>query len=175
MSKLLRICLLGMMGVSLFFFSGCSTAYWANRGNDALDIFDVGVTGSSTPQFGLYAGFLNVLSIGYSNFDGTLVGIGDRNVGGMPARQHATGLVLWGTEQFAYGEFSPANGGEPEAWRVGLMGLAEGPRPPRGQVLNCPKILHLGFVGLTLNCRFGELADFLLGWFTLDPMGDDVH
>jgi hypothetical protein len=26
---------------------------------------------------------------------------------------------------------------------------------------------------LTLNCKFGELADFLLGWFGPDIMGDD--
>ena len=41
------------------------------------------------------------------------------------------------------------------------------------QLANCPKMLHLGWVGLTLNCKFTELTDFLLGWTTLDILSDD--
>jgi hypothetical protein len=40
-------------------------------------------------------------------------------------------------------------------------------------VLYCPKVLHLGWVGVALNCHLPELADFFLGWTTLDIMGDD--
>ncbi len=151
---------------------GC--AYMARRGNDALDIVDVGVTASSEPGFALYAGLLNVLSLGYSDVDGTLVGIGGRHAGTVRMRQNARGLLLWGYEQLGYEEFDPADPESPPSWRVGVVGLALGPAPPPGQTVNCPKLLHLGWVGLTLNCRFGELADFLLGWTTLDIMGDDT-
>ena len=40
--------------------------------------------------------------------------------------------------------------------------------------MNCPKLFHLGRVGLTLNCKFGEAADFLLGWLTVDIRADDA-
>jgi hypothetical protein len=40
--------------------------------------------------------------------------------------------------------------------------------------VSCPKLLHLGWVGVELNCRFVELADFLLGWAGVDFMEDDV-
>ena len=54
-----------------------------------------------------------------------------------------------------------------------MVGLIDGPGPPRGEIMNCPKLIHLGWVGIALNCKFGELADLLLGWTTLDIMGDD--
>jgi hypothetical protein len=33
--------------------------------------------------------------------------------------------------------------------------------------------VHLGHVGLVMNLRWGEVADFLVGWTTLDLAGDD--
>ena len=33
--------------------------------------------------------------------------------------------------------------------------------------------IHLGRVGLVANFRWGEIADFLLGWTTLDIAHDD--
>lgn len=157
--------------VSLFFSSGC--AYLKNRGNDALDVFDVGVTASKEPKFAIYAGFLNVTALGYSNLDGTLVGIGGREVGVMPVRQHAEGSIFHGSEQLGYADFNMEDPDSPEMWRVGIIGLLEGPPPPKGQIVNCPKLLHFGWIGFTLNCRFGELADLILGLTTLDIMGDD--
>jgi hypothetical protein len=156
----------------MFFNSGC--AYLQNRGNDALDVFDVGITTSEEPKFALYAGFLNIVALGYSNVDGTLVGIGHRNVGVMPVRQHAAGILVYGDEQFGYKDFNAADPNSPEPWRVGIIGLMEGPGPTNGQVVNCPKLLHLGWIGLTLNCKFGELADLALGLATIDIMNDDT-
>ena len=56
---------------------------------------------------------------------------------------------------------------------MGVIGLVQGPGPTGGHVVNCPKLFHIGWIGLTLNCKFGEFADFLLGWTTVDVMGDD--
>ncbi|MGD2173972.1 MAG: hypothetical protein PVJ27_01105 [Candidatus Brocadiaceae bacterium] len=152
---------------------GCAT-YWADRGNDALDILDAGVTVSAEPGFSLYGGFLNVFSLGYSHVDGTLLGTGGREVGGMEMRHNAGGLALWGYEQFGYRDFDATDPASPDPWRVGVIGLSQGPGPTDGQLVNCPKLLHLGWVGLMLNCKFGELADFLLGWATCDIMSDDA-
>lgn len=33
--------------------------------------------------------------------------------------------------------------------------------------------VHLGRVGLVANFRWGEMADFILGWTTLDIAHDD--
>jgi len=157
--------------------SGSGCAYLENRGNDFADIFDVGVTVSSKPKICVYASFLGLLSLGYSNFDGTLHGLADCRVGALPAVQHAGGVLLWGYERFEYGEAqaseAPAGETPGKGWDTGIVGLAMGPRAPANQLVNCPKMLHLGWVGLTLNCKFAEVADFLLGWTTLDILSDD--
>ncbi|MHC4788994.1 MAG: hypothetical protein ACYS8K_07295, partial [Planctomycetota bacterium] len=59
-------------------------------------------------------------------------------------------------------------------YRVGVLGLLHGPGPGVRDAVSCPKLLHLGWVGVELNCRFVELADFLLGWAGVDFMEDDV-
>ena len=155
--------------VGLLACTGCT--YVQNRGQDFTDIFDVGVTVSAKPQFSLYAGFLNILSLGYSDLDGTLLGMAGRHYGAVDARQNAAGLLLWGREQFGYEDFDADDPDSPTPWGVAIAG--RGARPPLAQVVNCPKMLHLGWVGLTVNCKLGQLADFLIGWTTLDIMGDD--
>ncbi len=157
------------VAVVALFAGGCT--YLQNRGQDFTDIFDVGVTVSSEPQFALYAGFLNILSIGYADFEGTLYGMADRSYGAVEARQAAWGLLLAGKEHFVY-EYSDLEEADvPPPWGVGIAG--RGARPPKSQIVNCPKVLHLGWIGVTVNCKFGELADFLLGWTAIDIMGDD--
>ncbi len=145
-----------------------------NRGRDAADFLDFAVTVSERPQVSLYAGFLNVIPLGYSNVDGTAWGLTDRRFGAATMRHNAVGALLWGEEQLGYRDFDPADPASPEPWKVGLIGLAQGPGPPDDQLVNCPKLLHLGWIGLALNCKLGELADFLLGWFTVDIMDDDT-
>lgn len=164
--------LVGLVAAVSFLSSGC--AYLKNRGNDAVDIFDVGVTVSEKPQFSLYAGFFNVLPVGYSHMDGTLYGLAHRQVGAIPARHRTIGLLHWGQEQLGYQDFEAADPKSPPPYGVGWIGLIKGPPVPKRQIANCPKLLHLGWVGITLNCHFGELADFILGWTTLDIMGDDT-
>jgi len=151
--------------------TGC--AYFINRGNDLLDTFDIGITVSEKPKIGIYTAYLNLATFGYSNFDGTLVGLGDRNVGAVKAREQAGGIIFWGYEQFGYEDFNVNDPESPPTWKVGLAGLAEGPPPPGKQAINCPKILHLGWIGLTFNPKFGQMLDFILGLTTLDIMGDD--
>ncbi len=161
-----------ILTVSMLCGSGC--AYLQNRGNDALDVLDIGVTASQKPKFALYASDLNIIAIGYSNVDGTLVGIGGRKVGVMPVRHHAGCIVLYGYEQFGYEDFIMEDPESPERWRVGLIALFEGPPPPKGQIANIPRMLHLGWIGVAFNVRLGELVDLILGFTTLDIMKDDT-
>jgi len=153
--------------------SGSGCTYMQHRGSDAAEMFDVGVTVSPQPAFACYCGILSVFSLGYSHVDGALYGLADGRAGAMQVRQNAAGVVLWGYEQLGYEQFDAADEDSPEPWKVGVIGLVEGPGPRGGQVVNCPKLVHVGWIGLTLNCKFGEMADFLVGWTTLDLMGDD--
>ena len=149
--------------------TGCT--YVQNRGQDFTDVFDVGLTVSKEPQFSLYAGFLSILSLGYSNLDGTLLGMGGREYGVVTLRQNTWGLLLAGSEQFGYENFDPEDPESPAPWGAAVAGSWTD--RPAGQIINCPKLLHLGWIGLSINCKLGELADFLVGWTTFDIMGDD--
>ena len=153
--------------------SGSGCAYVQNRGQDLADVFDIGVTVSKEAQFSLYAGLLSTVAVGYSNFDGTLLGMADRNYGVVDARQNAGGLILWGYEQFGYEDFDAKDPESPASWGVGPIGWSSENPTPAPQVVNCPKMLHLGWVGITVNCKFAELGDFVVGLTTLDYMGDD--
>ena len=163
--------LCGLVIAVILSSSGC--AYMQNRGQDFTDVFDIGLTVSKEPQFALYAGFLSTINIGYSNFDGTLLGMADRNYGVVDARQNAGGLILWGYEQFGYEDFDAKDPESPASWGVGPIGWSSENPTPAPQVVNCPKMLHLGWVGITINCKFAELGDFLVGWTTVDYMDDD--
>jgi hypothetical protein len=152
--------------------AGCG--YLQDRGNDALDIFDVGVTVSKDPGLSVYCGFNSILPVGFAYMDGWLLGSGGRHVGIVPARNRGIGLVLWGEEQIAYKDFDGNDPKSPPLRRVGILGLIQGPIPDRRNILACPKLLHLGWIGLTLNCKIGEAIDFLVGLTTIDIMKDDV-
>jgi hypothetical protein len=159
----------------LLCLTGCSSVYMQNRGNDLSQIFNVGVTVSETPQFSLYFSMFGLTPIGYSDFDGTLHGYANETTGAFKARHHALGLLLWSREQYAWGDrFEPEDADSPPSWRNGLIGIPLGPYPPKRETLSAPKSIHLGWLGITLYCRFGEMADFLLGWFGSDIMGDDT-
>lgn len=170
----LRLALVGVL-FGAFLGSGCSTPYMRNRGFDAMDMFDGGITTSDKFEFALYLGFFNFLTVGYSDFDGTLHGICGRKFGDFQAHHHGTGLLVWGQEELGYdGPPGTASLDKPDKYSVGPLGLALGPRPPFRQTLNCPKLLHLGWVGVALNCHFPEFADFFLGWLGFDIYDDDV-
>jgi hypothetical protein len=179
--KSLRIVLVSFLLIGLL--AGCT--YLRNRGNDALDIFDLGLTVSKKPQFGLYADWFNLTTLGFSHIDGWLLGWGMRHAGAPTYQEHAWGVLLWGSEKIGIGPFNPEDphqatssytGSKDECPRydAGIIGLFAGNNhPPLIQDFECNKGFHLAFIGVYNTCRPIDLIDFILGWTTLDIMGDD--
>lgn len=161
-------CALALVG--LMATTGCT--YMRNRGNDFSEIIDAGVTVSPEPQFSLYAGFLTVFSLGYSNMDGVFYGLQKGDWGAYEARHDAVGLLLYGWEEFAYEPRPALLQPSDEPWGTGF-GLISRRAAEPNQFMNCPKMLHFGPVGITVNCKFVEIVDFLVGLTTIDIVGDD--
>jgi len=180
--------------LAAFSLTGCT--YLGHRGRDAADMFEVGFTFSRKPQIALLpADYFNLVGVGYSNVDGTYVGIGNRRVGSMPFKDdHSYGLLFWGKDGLKIGAFNPND--PHEVW-VGQMkrlaaegkplptarpdynkGLVRLPiqdnAPPPVTFMQCRRNIHLGWVGLHASFRPLDMVDFILGWTTLDILGDDI-
>ena len=151
--------------------AGCT--YLAHRGQDALDMIDLGVTASARPGFALYYNFVPVVPIGYGHVDGTFLGIGGGRAGAMPHYERSRGVVLWGEEEVAFGDFDAADPETYNAFRSGIVGLAQGPAPGPDYTLSCPHYIHLGWIGVVASPRYLQMLDFILGWTTLDIGFDD--
>ena len=162
------------VGILASSLSGC--AYMKHRGDDALAVFDIGFTFSAKPHFAVYAGFQSLLGVGYAEFDGKLFGIGNQSVGWMDARYHAAGMVLEAYEQFAYdGDYNKDAPNSPPVRGAGL-GLLYHELPDRFiDALECPKFVHVGWIGFDLNCKIGQLANFIVGWTTIDLAHNEGH
>jgi len=165
--------MLGLV-VILLGATGCASSYWKDRGADASDFLDIGITYSREPQVAVYAGFQSLLSVGYASVDGGMLGLGQGQFGDIAMRNRAAGLVVAGAEQYAFGaHYDPADPAYPE-WRgAGFCLLSHKTPATTMEFLQCPKFVHLGWIGLNVNCKIGELLDFVLGWTTLDIGGDD--
>jgi hypothetical protein len=136
-------------------------------------MFDIGVTWSRKPQFGLYGNCPFMAPSGYAKVHGKYAGIGGGQVGVMEHRQDNLGLLLWGREKVAWGDSRPDDPGTMQAQEVAPGGLATDPEGKPTYRPTCAHYLHLGYVGLTGNANYREWADFLLGWFGLDISRDD--
>jgi hypothetical protein len=161
--------------VCLVCLTGCASTYMQNRGNDVAQVMNLGVTTSATPQFAMCLSAFGLVTVGYSDFDGTMHGLVDQHITSSRARNRVVGLGLWSYEQYAWGDkYNPEDQKSPAPWRSGAIGVITGPRAPKEETLDAPKQIHLGWVGITWYCRFGQMGDFLAGWFGFDPMGDDT-
>jgi len=151
--------------------TGCG--YLQHRVEDAGDMMDLGLTFSRRPGFALYYDFVPVVPIGCGRVEGAFVGLGAGRVGTMPHLQRSTGLILWGEEELAYGQYDPADPESMRFQRSGLIGLPQGPIPGPDYMLSCPHYVHLGWFGVVATPRYLQMLDFLLGWTTLDIGLDD--
>jgi hypothetical protein len=95
--------------------------------------------------------------------------------------------LAWGQRKFGTGKFNPA---DPHQARINQPGLTERQKydvgfvgsfagknpPPELWFMDCgPRIIHLGWIGITETSRYADLIDFILGWTTLDILGDDLE
>ncbi len=151
--------------------TGCG--YVKDRGQDAVDLFDLGFTVTKRPQFGMYANCPFLAPAGYGKVDGQYVGIGDGKVGVMEHHQDNIGLVVYGRENTTWGQ------DQEEHDRSEVNEVA-----PAGFVTDavdkdidydpaCVHYLHLGFVGVAGNIHYAEFPDFFAGWLGFDPRHDD--
>jgi len=165
--------------------NGC--AYVQNRANDAMDILDVGITINNKvkPDFALFLDAFALTPLGFSSVDGKILGVNNRRIGWQDHTDHSWGILLVGSEKKGSGKFNPA---DPHLARAdqrnqttwprfdkGLVGLVFGKsRSPWTPFVQWDRAVHLGWVGVYLICRPVDVADFVLGWTTLDIMGDDL-
>jgi len=161
------------VGILASSLSGC--AYMTHRGEDALAIFDVGFTFSAKPHFAAYCGFNSLFGLGYAEFDGKYFGIGNQNAGWMDARMHEGGMLLEGYEQYGYREFNPEKPDSLKVYGVGVGMLNHDLRENVLQAMECPKFVHVGWIGFNLNCKIGQMVNFLVGWTGVDLAHNDEY
>ncbi len=188
-----RFVLAGTMVALAGLPSGCT--YMGNRGRDAADMFEVGFTVSKKPQFAFHPiDYFNSIALGYSNVEGTYYGIGGRTLGAMPFKDQASwGLLFWGRDNLTIGDFDTSD--PHQVWRCDMAKLREegkplpvtrpeygkgvvtliqhDNRPPPITYMQCRRNIHLGWIGIHASGRPLDILDFILGWTTLDILGDD--
>jgi hypothetical protein len=164
-----------------------SCTYMHNRGKDAMQMFDIGITVSpfSRPGLAVYGGVPGSIAVGGAYVpDAKLFGIGNNQAGWLDYEHRSYGLAVWGSSRQGAGTFD-AN--DVYQARDDQRDLTERPRFNTGPVrsivqdnavplpawIECDKFVHVGYVGIVFNCRFLQILDFLAGWTTLDIMGDD--
>jgi hypothetical protein len=164
-----------LVGLALLAAAGGGCTYLRHRGEDLLDVVDLGVTASIWPGFALYADGVSVLPGGISYVDGYFVGIGGGRAGAMRHYETCWGLIAVGHETHGWGDFRKGDPSTLHRQFVGVLGLPLFPvvqsRP--SYMPACVHYLHLGFVGVVANARYMEVVDFIVGWTTLDLACDD--
>jgi len=185
-----------MAGLAMFLtvaMMGCGP-YWADRGNDAKDMFEFGITVSAKPGFALFQDYFNYIPHGFSYVDGYILGSVNRQMGVMRFKDLSWGALLVGRETLAAGKLNPDDhhqlsttyvsklkaAGEPmptdwPGWDTGLLGMKPDEPAPWTSFISCRRNAHLGFLGFHACLHPGDFLDFALGWTTLDIMGDDYN
>ena len=172
MNAMLRRILAGLsLGFLLAASTGCT--YLKYRGEDAMEIIDLGITVSEKPGFAFYYDFITVIPIGIGYVDGTFAGLGGGRFGWMKHYERSFGLVLWGQEEVGFREYDKEKPETLGFQRTGLIGVFQGPLPGPDYMISCPHYLHVGWIGVVGSPRYLQAVDFVLGIFGLDICFDD--
>ena len=124
---------------------GCTTwqggvsGFLKNRLKDTLEMVDLGVTVTDSPQFSFYAALLSVGPGGYGKVDGKFYGIGGGDIGAMKIHYNHVGLLAWGREETGWGDGALWSYGDPDPddpekinkQGVGLLGILGPPYDAR--------------------------------------------
>lgn len=169
MRRILPLSLLALLSLT-----GCAGVggYFQDRGRDALQILDLGVTWSGRPSF---AAFLDCpLPLGYSHIDGHFAGLRAGDVAATPYHQHAYGLLVWGRESAAFcKENSEQALADPPKSEAGRLASSHDTGASVCCSTSCLNTIHIGFLGLAFEDHPLQLLDFALGWFGVDIDKDD--
>jgi hypothetical protein len=160
---------------------GCAVVrYFQYRGEDCLEMVDVGLTITPEPCIGLYWNSLDVLVAGYSNIDGYFVGWGGGQLGVTQHYDKCYGFIV-SHEEVGWGDFDKNDPSTLHMRVGGLAGLASvagtGPsKPSPDYTPACVHFIpHIGPVGLVWNARWTQIVDFIVGFTTIDIAGDDGY
>lgn len=186
----------GLAGlVAMAACAGCCSTYMKNRGRDAADIMDVGITLTKQPHLAFYPGdYFNLTPMGFTCLKGSYHGLWEGKWCSKPMEDRAWGIVAWGSQNLTVGDFNPQDPRqfwpeeiaalkaankplptEPAWYNVGFLRLAcHGKRPPYPDALSCRRNVHLGWVGLWASMHLPEIIDFFAGWLGCDPQKDDL-
>lgn len=176
--RLSKVGVVLVLGVALLASQGCEAVgrYFQYRGEDFLEMVDVGFTFTSEPCIGLYWNSLDLLVAGYSNVDGYFVGWGGGQIGVTRHYNHCYGLIV-SHEEVGWGDFDENDPDTLYERYGGLAGLAScfGESTPDYTPACVHFFPHLGYIGLVWNARWTQVLDFILGWTTIDIAGDDGY
>lgn len=148
---------------------GCT--YVRHRAEDMVEMVDLGFSFSSEPQFSLYGSLASVACLGYSDFDGTVLGLGGGFVGKVGHANECAGLMWYGREKVTWKQ-----SGRYHRYRhpQGLSAIMDSPRwPGPAYFPACVHYVHVGWMGVVANARYAEMLDFLLGFIFIDIARDD--
>ena len=81
-----------------------SCTYLQYRGDDALDMLEVGLTVTETPYWSGYFCVLSLANFGAGHIDGHVLGMGGGRVGWIRHYQKTAGTVLWSYEELGWGD-----------------------------------------------------------------------
>jgi hypothetical protein len=124
--------------LALFLLQGCAQreggvfGFLNSRVKDALEMVDVGITVTTTPQWTLYAALLSSTPVGSGDVDGYFVGVGGGDIGVMRIRYNHIGLGVWGRERVGWGD--------------GLLFDFGGFDEDKPETMNCQGVGPLGFL-----------------------------
>lgn len=161
------------LGCALLFLSLQGCTYLKYRGQDAMEVIDLGVTVSQKPGFAFFYDFIPVIPIGVGYVDGYFAGMGGGKVGVMPHYEKSYGALLWGQEEVGFRDYEKDNPESLNFQRTGVIGVFQGPVPGPDYMISCPHYVHLGWLGVVVSPRYLQMLDFLLGFTTLDFCHDD--
>ena len=168
------------LAVILMASQGCNTAvgrYFQYRGEDALEMADVGLTITKKPSVGLYWNSLDLLVFGYSDIDGYFVGLGGGQIGMTRHYNKCAGLMV-SEERVGWGNFDKTDPNTLSIRNGGLLGFASlmGGKSTPDYTPACVHFFpHIAYVGFVWNARWTQMIDFMLGFTTLDLAGDDGY
>jgi hypothetical protein len=165
-----------VLALAVVFAAAQGCTYLKYRGQDFMEMADLGLTITKTPQIGLYANGVSIVCGGYSNIDGWFAGWGGGKFGVQRHYNYCWGMLLGGWEEIGWGDFDKNDPDTLYRQQQGIIGIVQPPYDSNpAYVPACVHYLHLGWLGVVGNLRYMEMIDFLAGWATLDLSGDDGY